>query len=147
MSSEISSCSGSRSLFQSPGRLNANCKQQLAGTWPDDAVTLSEQHAVEFMAAAPQGKMMAAGIDGLPAWIGLPPPTDARLLEQAQQRKASLLNQAQSVISIWQTKLLPGKINEREKTSLNACLDYIDDLSAAEFYSVADIKWPTPPAA
>jgi len=91
--------------------------------------------------------MMGAGIDGLPAWIGLPPPTDARLLEQAQQSKASLLNQAQNVISIWQTKLLPGKINEQEKTSLNACLDYIDDLSAAEFYSVADIKWPTPPAA
>ncbi|WP_376780637.1 MULTISPECIES: tail fiber assembly protein [Pantoea] len=64
-----------------------------------------------------------------------------------QQSKASLLNQAQNVISIWQTKLLPGKINEQEKTSLNACLDYIDDLSAAEFYSVADIKWPTPPAA
>ncbi|MDJ0025206.1 tail fiber assembly protein [Pantoea eucrina] len=120
---------------------------ELAGTWPDDAVTLSEQHAVEFMAAAPQGKMMAAGIDGLPAWIDLPPPTDAELLEQAQQRKASLLNQAQSVISIWQTKLLLGRTNEQEKTSLNAWLDYIDDLSAAEFHSVADIKWPTPPAA
>ena len=129
------------------GRLNANCKQQLADTWPDDAFTLSEQHAVEFMAAAPQGKMMAAGIDGLPAWIDLPPPTDAELLEQAQQRKASLLNQAQSVISIWQTKLLLGRISEQEKASLNAWLDYIDDLSSAEFHSVADIKWPTPPAA
>lgn len=120
---------------------------ELAGTWPDDAVTLSEQHAVEFMAAAPKGKMMAAGTNGLPAWIDLPPPTDAELLEQAQQRKASLLNQAQSVISIWQTKLLLGRINEQEKASLNAWLDYIDDLSAAEFHSVADIKLPTPPAA
>ena len=64
---------------------------ELAGTWPDDAVTLSEQHAVEFMAAAPQGKMMAAGIDGLPAWIGLPPPTDARLLEQGSRAKPAFL--------------------------------------------------------
>lgn len=117
----------------------------MAGTWPADAVGLDEPQALEFMGEAPPGKIMVAGPDNLPVWVDVPPLTPAELLEEAAQRKSSLLDSAQETISIWQTKLLLGRISEDEKAHLNVWLDYIDALEGIDLSTAPDITWPKKP--
>ncbi|MCW6031620.1 tail fiber assembly protein [Pantoea sp. JK] len=118
---------------------------ELAGTWPGDAVELDPFTALEFMGEAPEDMIMRAGSDGLPAWVDTPPPSPAQLSEQAEQRKTSLLEMAQDTISIWQTKLLLGRISDVDKANLNAWLDYIDVLHAIDTSSIQEIIWPNYP--
>ncbi|WP_288655702.1 tail fiber assembly protein [Pantoea sp. UBA6567] len=118
---------------------------EMAGTWPEDAVLLDDVLALEFMGAAPLGKVMSAGENSLPVWTDLPPLTAEEALAKAEQRKASLLSVAQETISIWQTKLLLGRISDAEKNSLNQWLDYIDAVQAIHTNILADIIWPSIP--
>lgn len=119
---------------------------ELAGTWPGDAVELEQSTALEFMGEAPEDKIMRSGPDGLPEWADTPPPSPAQLSEQAEQRKTSLLEMAQDAISIWQTKLLLGRISDADKASLNAWLDYIDAVQTLDVRSPEAISWPDSPA-
>lgn len=64
----------------------------------------------------------------------------------AEQERGSLLGIAQNAISIWQTKLLLGRISSSEKASLNLWLDYIDAVSAIETSKAPDIEWPVAPS-
>lgn len=118
-----------------------------SGTWPDDGLPLDDETAKEFMSAAPLGKVLAAGADSLPVWGDAPPLTEEEALAQAEQRKASLLNIAQETISIWQTKLLLGRISDEEKAQLNAWLDYIDVLILTDVTAAESVNWPVPPPA
>jgi len=117
-----------------------------AGTWPDDGLPLDDEMAKEFMGAAPLGKVLSAGENSLPVWADAPPLTEEEALAQAEQRKASLLNIAQETISIWQTKLLLGRISDAEKVQLNAWLDYIDALNLIDVADAPSISWPVPPS-
>ena len=54
---------------------------EAAGTWPTDAVDVTDQEAETYMGMPPLGQMRAAGPDGHPTWVDLPPPT---LADQAQ---------------------------------------------------------------
>lgn len=120
---------------------------EMAGTWPADAVPLDDVLAIEFMGAAPLGKVMSAGENQLPVWADVPPLTAEEASAKAEQRKASLLNVAQETISIWQTKLLLGRISDDEKAQLNAWLDYIDSLNLIDVTAAESIDWPVPPSA
>lgn len=119
---------------------------ELAGTWPADAVGLDDATALEFMRDAPSDSLMAAGPDGLPVWKSAPPLTAEQLEAQAERRRASLIAEAQDTISIWQTKLMLGRISNDEKASLNAWLDYIDTLTAMNIADVQEDGWPGKPA-
>lgn len=118
---------------------------EVAGTWPVDAMALSNAQALEFMSAAPVGKIMLAGTDGLPMWGDVPPLSPAELSHQAEQKKRRLIDDAQEVISIWQTKLLLGRISDTEKVCLNSWLDYIDALQAVDITAAPNISWPARP--
>lgn len=117
----------------------------LAGTWPADALALEGAIAIEFMGEAPQGKIMAAGPDKFPVWADVPPLTPVELIEQAGQYRNSLLSTAQDTISIWQTKLLLGRLSDSEKKSLNSWLDYIDEVEAIDTSTTTEIIWPNDP--
>lgn len=118
---------------------------QLAGTWPVDALMLDESTALEFMGEAPEDKVMGAGLDGLPVWNDIPPLTPSQLTEKAEQYRGHLLDEAQDIISLWQTKLLLGRISNDEKGNLNAWLDYIDAVQAVDTSTARNINWPVPP--
>lgn len=60
----------------------------------------------------------------------------------AQQKKASLLAEAQSIISLWQTELQLGIISDNDKTSLIAWMKYIQALNAVDTSTAPDIEWP-----
>lgn len=118
---------------------------ELAGTWPADAVGLDDATALEFMGDAPYNSQMAAGPNGLPVWESTPPLTSEQLEEQAERLRASLIAEAQDTISIWQTKLMLGRINDEEKANLNTWLDYIDELEAIDVHNTSEVIWPDKP--
>ena len=69
-----------------------------------------------------------------------------QLIEQAEQRRAALLSDAQSSISVWKTKLLIGpKLTDDESAKLNAWMDYIDLVSGIDPPATPDISWPVAP--
>ena len=64
---------------------------------------------------------------------------------EAQQKKASLLDEAQSTIGLWQTELQPGIIRDDDKISLIAWMKYIQVLNAVNISTAPDIGWPVKP--
>lgn len=63
----------------------------------------------------------------------------------AQQKKASLLAEAQSAISLWQTELQLGIISDDDKANLIAWMKYIQALNAVDTSTAPDIEWPVKP--
>ncbi|MEY8616204.1 tail fiber assembly protein [Citrobacter amalonaticus] len=63
----------------------------------------------------------------------------------AQQKKASLLAEAQSTISLWQTELQLGIISDDDKASLITWMKYIQALNAVDTSTAPDIEWPVKP--
>lgn len=83
-----------------------------------------------------------------------PPLTDEEVAAQKQSAidansslRQSLLDEATSKITVWQTKLLIGrKLTDTESASLNAWLDYIDELDAIDANTDQTISWPNKPS-
>ncbi|EMX8933739.1 tail fiber assembly protein [Enterobacter asburiae] len=66
-------------------------------------------------------------------------------VEAAEKQKSALLVKAQATISLWQTELQLGIINDKDKASLMLWLTYIKELQAVIPDAAPNIKWPTPP--
>lgn len=66
-------------------------------------------------------------------------------VEAAEKQKSALLVKAQATISLWQTELQLGIINDKDKASLILWLTYIKELQAVVPDAAPNIKWPTPP--
>lgn len=64
---------------------------------------------------------------------------------EAEQQKSSLLAEAQSTISLWQTELQLGIISDDDKASLIAWMKYIQALNAVDTSTAPDIEWPVKP--
>ncbi|EEQ8762644.1 tail fiber assembly protein [Escherichia coli] len=64
---------------------------------------------------------------------------------QAESRKSSLLNEAYSTISIWQTELLLGTITEESRMLLIEWLEYIKALKDVDTSTAPNIIWPESP--
>ena len=67
-------------------------------------------------------------------------------VEAAEKQKSALLVKAQATISLWQTELQLGIINDKDKASLMLWLTYIKELQAVIPDAAPNINWPTPPA-
>ncbi|MCG9460458.1 tail fiber assembly protein [Escherichia coli] len=63
----------------------------------------------------------------------------------AEQKKASLLAETHSTISLWQTELQLGIISDDDKASLIAWMKYIQALNAVDTSTAPDIEWPVKP--
>lgn len=112
-----------------------------ANDWPSDAFEVSDDVTNEFTAQPPNGMKLGV-VDGLPAWIDVPPPTREEAISATELKKTELLAAAQSTIINWQSKLLLGIISDAEKASLINWLAYIDALNAVD---AANPNWPVPP--
>ncbi|MCX9039810.1 tail fiber assembly protein, partial [Citrobacter portucalensis] len=99
-----------------------------AGSWPDDGEPVSDDTFIKYSGSVPAGKMRGS-INGLPAWVDVPPPTDeeikAAVISEAVRKKSALLAEASRVIQGWQTDLLLGTISESDKTKLIEWRAYI----------------------
>lgn len=64
---------------------------------------------------------------------------------KAEQQKSSLLAEAKSTISLWQTELQLGIISDDDKASLIAWMKYIQALNVVDTSTAPDIEWPVKP--
>lgn len=53
------------------------------GSWPFDAIAVSDGVFSEYTGTPPDGKERGAGVNGLPTWIDIPTPTNSELLSDA----------------------------------------------------------------
>ncbi|HBA6538767.1 TPA: tail fiber assembly protein [Escherichia coli] len=83
-------------------------------------------------------------------WNGSEWVTDENALQrgqvlEAEQKKAALLTEAQSIISLWQTELQLGIISDDDKANLIAWMKYIQALNVVDTSTAPDIEWPVKP--
>ncbi|WP_162733420.1 tail fiber assembly protein, partial [Escherichia coli] len=84
-------------------------------------------------------------IDGMPAWIDIPPPTHEEQIAAAELKKQQLINQVNEYINSkqWPGKSVLGRLKDDELTQYNLWLDYLDALEAVDVSSAPDIVWPS----
>ncbi|HDL7471022.1 TPA: tail fiber assembly protein [Yersinia enterocolitica] len=70
---------------------------------------------------------------------------NAAEIEFASMTKSVLLSEANSIISLWQTKLALGMISDSEKQQLIAWVNYIALLDAIDGLLPQNIEWPVKP--
>ena len=75
-------------------------------------------------------------------WVTDTEELNAAQVESAERKRASLLAEAQVKISIWQTELQLGIIDNEDKASLISWLSYIKALQKTDTRTAPDIKWP-----
>ncbi|WP_312654785.1 tail fiber assembly protein [Kluyvera ascorbata] len=80
------------------------------------------------------------------AWVTDTDKKHAADVEAAEQQKASLTEDARTIISLWQTELQLGVISNEDKASLINWLAYIRELQTLDTNVAPDIRWPVPPA-
>lgn len=109
-----------------------------------------ESEIVSLLGDYPEDTTTLAPATPYDTWSGSKWVTDAEKqhiadVEAAEQQKSALLVEAQATISLWQTELQLGIINDEDKASLILWLTYIKKLQAITPDTAPNIKWPTPP--
>lgn len=118
---------------------------QTANIWPEAGVDVSEDICSEYSAEPPAGKTCTTDADGMPCWGDIPPLTPEEETAKAEQLKSVLLSNARSAISLWQTELQLGIINDENKVHLISWIKYIQALQDVETAKAPDISWPAQP--
>lgn len=118
-----------------------------AGTWPSDAIDISEETAREFNQQFPAGKTMSHDENNQPCWVDIPPPTHDELIEAAEADKLRRIDQANEYMNSkqWPGKAAIGRLKGEELEQYGLWLDYLDALDAVNTSSAPDINWPVPP--
>ncbi|MDA8478503.1 tail fiber assembly protein [Citrobacter sp. Awk 4] len=118
-----------------------------AGTWPDDAVNISDSQAAEFNQQFPEGKILSHDENSQPCWADAPPPTYDELLATAEFDKQRRINEANSYMNErqWPGKAAIGRLKEDDLKRYNLWLDYLDALEAVDTSEPQKIIWPATP--
>lgn len=112
--------------------------------WPDDALEITDEIASVYMTnRIPSGKMLGT-VNGMPAWVDIPPPTAEELVAAAMAKKQKLLNEASQFIAPLKDALDGGYIDDEDKLKLTAWQKYRYELTKVD---VAKPVWPEKPAA
>lgn len=116
-----------------------------AGTWPTDAIPVSEAVYLEFSAGAPADKRLVKNSDGLPAWGDVLPPTHDERVKAAVLEKESLRVKAQAAIAPLQYAVDSDMATRDEAASFSAWRKYSVLLNRVDTSSPDDIQWPEVP--
>lgn len=119
-----------------------------AGTWPSDAVEVTDKTVSEFNGTPPAGQRRVVGSNARPAWGDIQPLTREELLSRAEQERSRLLAYADYVIADWRTELMLGEISDADKLKLSEWMAYKRDVKAVKSESAIspDFVWPAVPA-
>lgn len=120
---------------------------EISDSWPTEYIKVDESVFTEFSATPPVGKIRGTGVDGMPAWVDIPPPTRAEIIAEAEREKQSRIDAANEFMNSkqWPGKAAIGRLMGNELAQYNLWLDYLDALEAVDTFSAPDIKWPVPP--
>ncbi|WP_170140362.1 tail fiber assembly protein [Xenorhabdus cabanillasii] len=116
-----------------------------AGAYPDDLKPVSDALYREIFAGQKNGKLIVAGVDGLPILKEIPPPTPEELQEKAEFEKRRLLKKAAENIGICQDALDLGIATEKEESTLAKWRLYRVLLNRVDCSTSPDIDWPEKP--
>lgn len=112
-----------------------------AGTWPGDAVAISDSMGMEFINPAPAGKVRVVE-NGLPVWSDIPPPTADELIATAKAKQQALINEAASIIAPMKDALDGDYIDDTDKPKLIEWQKYRYELTKVD---PANPAWPKKP--
>ena len=115
-----------------------------AGTWPEDAVDVDDDVFLMFSATPPIGKSRGV-VNGLPAWVDIPPPTASELIAAASREKVSLRATADYETEWRQDAVDTGIATAGETAALAEWKRYRVLLMRVDTSKAPDIDWPTPP--
>lgn len=124
--------------------ISLQSEYEQAGSWPEDGIEIADNIVSEFMVTAPAGKMRVV-VDGMPAWIDIPPPSHEQLIEQAEQQKSALLTAANNAIAPLQDAVDLEMATDDEQPLLLAWKKYRVLLNRVDTSAAPDIEWPTQP--
>ncbi|EMH5723063.1 tail fiber assembly protein [Citrobacter freundii] len=113
------------------------------GLWPEDGIDVSEAVSDEFTGQPPEGKKLGVGVDNMPAWVDIPPPTQEELTAVAAQKKAALLAEASAIIAPLRDASDGSYIDEADKPKLAAWQKYRYALTKVDTFNPV---WPEKPA-
>ncbi|QCJ70331.1 phage tail protein [Providencia heimbachae] len=117
-----------------------------SGSWPDKGKWVDESVFTEFaISPAPEGKMRVVGKNGLPKWGDLPKPTKEQLIAEAEQKKQSLLAEANNAIAPLQDAIDLGMATEAEAAALQEWKKYRVLLNRVDTSTAPDVEWPEKP--
>ncbi|EOH6202268.1 tail fiber assembly protein [Citrobacter farmeri] len=110
--------------------------------WPNDAVEVSAAVRNEFTGIPPDGKTIAADIDGFPVWQDVPEKTLTELILEAEQKRIALRGVADAEIAWRQDAFETGIATNEETSALTAWKKYRVLLMRVD---TAKPAWPIPP--
>lgn len=117
---------------------------ELAGSWPDDGVPVTEEVFKEYTAQPPSGKIRGA-VNNAPAWLDAPAPTHEEMVSEAERKKAELRKNADDEIAWRQDAVDTDIATESEITELAAWKKYRVLLMRVDTTKAPEIKWPDKP--
>lgn len=118
-----------------------------AGSWPNDAVVVSENDYRALFEGQAKGKIITPNKDGYPVLVDPPPPTAEQLKRAIEQKKQELMREAGSCIAPFQDALDLDMATEAEKAALRAWKKYRVLLNRVDISTAPDIDWPELPTA
>lgn len=116
-----------------------------AGTLPDDLLDVSDETYSIFSGQPPEGKVRGSK-KGKPAWVSIPPQTKEQAQQEAEIKKQSLMDAANSTITLLERSVRLGIATDEERELLVKWELYSVLLNRVDTSSAPDIEWPTVPA-
>lgn len=117
-----------------------------AGTWPDDAVFISEQVFSEFSSQPPVGKIRGSNADGKPCWLDIPLPSQDELRAIAESEKQGLIEVANVAITPLAYAVDLDIATANEKRLYDEWRKYHVLLNRVDTTQAPNIVWPVSPA-
>lgn len=112
---------------------------------PEDAVEITHEAWLELLKQQSDGKVIAAGNDGIPVANDAPPLTTTQMVEIADNQKSSLMAEATVAIAPLQDAVDLEEATDNEKTQLTAWKKYRVLLNRIDTSIAPNITWPTKP--
>lgn len=113
---------------------------------PADMIDITDVMAAEFFDnPAPDGKVRAAGEDGMPRWVDAPAASHESLVAKAEYQRSVLRDRATAEIDWRQGAVDEGIATEKEAADLSAWNKYRVLLMRVDTSKAPDIEWPVKP--
>lgn len=116
-----------------------------AGTWPADAIAISERWYQYLLNGQTKGKMIVVNSYGRPELADQPVPSTEALIAEAVNTKSTLLKKATESIAPLQDAVDLGMATEAEVALLREWKKYRVLLNRIDTSIVPDVEWPVAP--
>lgn len=111
------------------------------------ATKVSDDVFLEFCEWSKDGRVRAAGSDGLPCWVVAPKPPHADIVAQADAQKTALQREAEEIIKPLDRAKSLGVATPDEIALLLEWEKYSVYLMRVDTSTAPDITWPVKPSA